>query len=46
MKRAANGVILALMVCLTLAIVGLSVAPANAQVIYSLWNKLVLKGGF
>src|SRR6266851_1967397 len=32
MKRAANGVILALMVCLTLAIVGLSVAPANAQV--------------
>src|SRR6266851_2668505 len=32
MKRAANGVILALMVCLTLAIVGMSVTPAYAQV--------------
>ncbi|HVS87130.1 MAG TPA: TonB-dependent receptor [Candidatus Acidoferrum sp.] len=32
MKRAVNGITLAVMVCLTLALVGLSVVPANAQV--------------
>src|SRR6266851_4296881 len=32
MKRVINGVTLALMVCLTLALVGLSVVPTNAQV--------------
>src|SRR5260370_11011922 len=32
MKRVINGVTLALMVCLTLALVGFSVVPTNAQV--------------